>query len=75
MTSQRTLLQAHTEQHMMGRVMALFALTFNGLLPVSALYVALIRTQFGPGDSLAIMGGVMAIGAILIASRSQLRHM
>ena len=75
MTSQRTLLQAHTEQHMMGRVMALFALTFNGLLPVSALYVALIRTQFGPGDSLAIMGGVMGIGAILIASRSQLRHM
>lgn len=75
MTSQRTLLQAHTEQHMMGRVMALFALTFNGLLPISAVYVGLMRSHFGPGDTLAIMGGVMAIGAILIASRSQLRHM
>jgi MFS family permease len=75
MTSQRTLLQAHTEQHMMGRVMALFALTFNGLLPISAVYVGLMRSHFGPGDTLAIMGAVMAAGAILIASRSQLRHM
>jgi predicted MFS family arabinose efflux permease len=75
MTSQRTLLQEFTEPHMMGRVMALFALTFNGLLPISAVYVGLMRSQFGPGDTLAIMGGVMAIGAVLIASRSQLRHM
>lgn len=75
MTSQRTLLQEFTEQHMMGRVMSLFALTFNGLLPVSAAYVALVRTQFGPGDTLAIMGAVMAVGAVFIASRSQLRHM
>lgn len=75
MTSQRTLLQEHTEPHMMGRVMSLFALTFNGLLPISALYVALMRTQFGPGDSLAIMGALTAVGAIFVASRSQLRHM
>jgi MFS family permease len=75
MTSQRTLLQEHTEPHMMGRVVALFALTFNGLLPVSAVYVGLMRSQFGPGDTLAIMGAVMAAGAIFIASRSQLRHM
>lgn len=75
MTSQRTLLQEFTEPHMMGRVMALFALTFNGLLPISAIYVGLMRTQFGPGDTLAIMGGLMAIGAVLIASRSQLRNM
>ncbi|MBW2416058.1 MAG: MFS transporter [Deltaproteobacteria bacterium] len=75
MTSQRTLLQEHTEPHMMGRVVALFALTFNGLLPVSAVYVGLMRSQFGPGDTLAIMGAIMAAGAIFIASRSQLRHM
>lgn len=75
MTSQRTLLQEHTEEQMMGRVMALFALTFNGLLPVSALYVGLMRAQFGPGDTLAIMGAVMFIGAGVIASRSALRHM
>jgi MFS family permease len=75
MTSQRTLLQEFTEQHMMGRVMSLFALTFNGLLPISAVYVGLMRSQFGPGDTLAIMGGVMALGAIFIASRSQLRSM
>lgn len=75
MTSQRTLLQEFTEQHMMGRVMSLFALTFNGLLPISAVYVGLMRSQFGPGDTLAIMGAVMALGAIFIASRSQLRHM
>ena len=75
MTSQRTLLQEYTEPHMMGRVMSLFALTFNGLLPISALYVALMRTQFGPGDSMAIMGAVTAVGAVFIASRSQLRHM
>ncbi len=75
MTSQRTLLQEYTEPHMMGRVMSLFALTFNGLLPISALYVALMRTQFGPGDSMAIMGALTAVGAVFIASRSQLRHM
>ena len=75
MTSQRTLLQEFTEPHMMGRMMSLFALTFNGLLPISAIYVGLMRSQFGPGDTLAIMGGVMAVGAIFIASRSQLRHM
>lgn len=75
MTSQRTLLQEHTDDHMMGRVMSMFALTFNGLLPLSALYVALMRTRFSSGDTLAIMGLFMAIGAILIASRSQLRHM
>jgi MFS family permease len=75
MTSQRTLLQEHTEPQMMGRVMALFALTFNGLLPLSALYVAAMRTQFGPGDTLAIMGTVMFLGAALIASRSALRRM
>ncbi len=75
MTSQRTLLQEFTEQHMMGRVMALFALTFNGLLPISAVYVGLMRSQFGPGDTLVVMGVFMAIGAVFIASRSQLRHM
>ncbi len=75
MTSQRTLLQTHTEPHMMGRVMSMFALTFNGLLPLSALYVALMRTHFSPGDTLAIMGTFMMVGAIYIASRSQLRHM
>ncbi len=74
MTSQRTLLQEFTESHMMGRVMSLFALTFNGLLPISAVYVGLMRSQFGPGDTLAIMGGMTAVGAIFIASRSQLRH-
>jgi len=75
MTSQRTLLQTHTEPHMMGRVMSMFALTFNGLLPLSTLYVALVRPNFGPGDTLAIMGAFMAAGAVLIASRSALRHM
>lgn len=75
MTSQRTLLQAHTEPPMMGRVMSLFALTFNGLLPISAVYVGLMRSYFGAGDTLAIMGSVMMLGAIAIASRSQLRHL
>ena len=74
-TTQRTLLQTHTEGAMMGRVMALFALTFNGLLPISALYVALMRSSFGPGDTLAIIGPVMLAGTLVIAARSQLRHM
>ena len=73
-TTLRTLLQTHTEQHMMGRVMALFALTFNGLMPVSALYVGLMRSHFGPGDALAIMGPFMLLGTLFIALRSQLRH-
>ena len=74
-TTQRTLLQTHTEGAMMGRVMALFALTFNGLLPISALYVALMRSSFGPGDTLAIMGPFMLAGTLVIALRSQLRRM
>ena len=74
MTSQRALLQEHTDPAMMGRVMSIVALAFNGMLPVAALYVLLMRSTFGPGDTLAIMGVVSAAGAILIASRSSLRH-
>jgi MFS family permease len=73
-TTLRTLLQTHTEDAMMGRVMALFALTFNGLMPVSALYVGLMRSHFGPGDALAIIGPVMFAGTLFIALRSQLRR-
>jgi len=74
MTSQRALLQEHTDPAMMGRVMSIVALAFNGMLPVAAIYVLLMRSTFGPGDTLAIMGLVSAAGAVLIASRSSLRH-
>jgi hypothetical protein len=59
---------------MMGRVMSIVALAFNGMLPIAALYVVLMRTVFTAGDSLAIIGGLTALGAVLIASRSSLRH-
>ena len=74
MTTQRALLQEHTEAAMMGRVMSIVALAFNGMLPVAALYILLMRGAFDAGVTLAIMGAAMAIGAVLIASRSSLRH-
>ena len=74
MTSQRALLQEFTEPAMMGRVMSIVALAFNGMLPVAALYVLLMRGAFGPGDTLAIMGVASAVGAVFIAARSSLRH-
>jgi MFS family permease len=74
MTSQRALIQEHTDAAMMGRVMSIVALAFNGMLPVSALYVLLMRGTFDAGVTLSIMGATTAIGAVLIASRSSLRH-
>ncbi len=74
MTSQRALLQEHTDAAMMGRVMSIVALTFNGMLPVGALYVLLMRSIFDAGATLAIMGAATAVGAVLIAYRSPLRH-
>jgi MFS family permease len=74
MTSQRALLQEHTDAAMMGRVMSIVALSFNGMLPVAALYVLLMRSIFDAGAALAIMGAATAVGAVLITSRSPLRH-
>ncbi len=74
MTSQRALLQEHTDAAMMGRVMSIVALTFNGMLPVGALYVLLMRSIFDAGATLAIMGAATAVGAVLIAYRSPLCH-
>lgn len=74
MTSQRALLQIHTDPLMMGRVMSIVALAFTGMLPVGALYVVLMRSALGAGDTLAVMGGVTAVGAVAIVARSSLRH-
>ena len=42
-TSQRTLLQEHTPDEMMGRVMSLLALSMGGTLPLAALIILVLR--------------------------------
>ena len=71
LASQRTLLQEHTPNAMMGRVMSMTALTFSGMLPFSALIIALMRGRFSSGEILAAFGVVMAAGSLVIVLRAR----
>ena len=72
-TSQRTLLQEHTPDEMMGRVMSLMALSMGGMLPLSALAIVLLRQFLSEGETMAAMGVLMFGVALIIARRRELR--
>jgi len=72
-TSQRTLLQEHTPDAMMGRVMSLMALSMGGTLPLAALIIVILRQALSEGETLAAMGVLMIIAATIVARRRELR--
>ena len=72
-TSQRTLLQEHTPDEMMGRVMSLLALSMGGTLPLAALAILLLRQFLSEGETMAAMGVLMFGVALIIARRRELR--
>ena len=74
MTSQRTLLQQHTPGELMGRMMALVALSMTGMIIFSALLLLGLGAWFDPGQSLAVIGAFMLVYAMYTATRKELRE-
>jgi sugar phosphate permease len=58
------LIQANTPQHLMGRVMAIYALTQAGLMPLGALALGAIASQVGTGA--AISGAGVAAWVVFV---------
>ena len=63
MTLQRGLLQQHTPDALMGRVMGLSGLAMIGSFPLAAAVASMMSSAIGPADALVAVG----IGAIAIA--------
>lgn len=63
MTLQRGLLQQHTPDALMGRVMGLSGLAMIGSFPLAAAVASMMSSAMGPADALVAVG----IGAIAIA--------
>lgn len=74
MTSQRTLLQQHTPPELMGRMMALVALSMTGMIIFSALLLLGLGAWLDPGESLAAIGAFMLLYAMYTATRRELRE-
>ncbi len=74
MTSQRTLLQQHTPPELMGRMMALVALSMTGMILFSALLLLGLGVWFDPGQSLGAIGAFMLLYSIYSATRKELRE-
>ncbi len=67
--STNTLLQLTTEDRFRGRVMSLYTLMFAGTAPIGALGSGLIAQRWGAPVSTTISGGVMLLGAVMVAWR------
>jgi len=66
MNMSQGLLQTHTPQELMGRMMALFSLTMAGVMPVAALIYGFIAESVGTGPTI-VGGGLLCFAAALIA--------
>lgn len=62
----QTVLQAHTPQALMGRVLSLLSLSTLGFIPLGALQAGLIATLIGPRGA-AIYGGMVGLSLALLA--------
>jgi hypothetical protein len=63
LTLQRGLLQHHTPDELMGRIMGLSGLTLIGSFPAAAAAASGVSSIIGPADTLVAVG----IGAIVVA--------
>ena len=66
MTLQRGLLQRHTPDELMGRVMGLSSLALIGSFPLAAAVASVLSSALGPADALVAVGlGAIAVSAPL----------
>ena len=74
LTTQRTLLQTHTPDDLMGRALGAHTLALNGTFPIAALASAVLVAHIGTQATLVLWGtGALVLGALL-ASRPGLRN-
>jgi MFS family permease len=69
MTLQRTLLQEHTPDRLMGRAMGLNTLGMLGAFPLAAGAAAALTAVVSTGVSLALMGATTAVIAVIVTMR------
>lgn len=75
-TQINTLLQTRVEDHMRGRVMSLYTLTFFGFAPFGNLLVGTLGETFGLSPALILMAVITLLSAAVIFWKTpQLRHM
>lgn len=68
------LIQAHTPQRLMGRVMALYTLIQTGLLPIGSLVIGLVSSAIGIGNTISIAAGICLVTVIFVyATDDELR--
>lgn len=73
MTIQRTLLQEHTPDELMGRVMGVNSLAMLGSFPVAAVLAGVGAAALGPQGTLVAAGGLTVLAALLTAWRPAVR--
>jgi hypothetical protein len=73
MTTQRTLLQRHTPDTLMGRVVSVHALCLQGAFPIAALLSAGLVALFGTSGTLVVVGLVSFGLALVLGTRKPLR--
>ena len=66
MNMSQGLLQTHTPQPLMGRMMALFSLTMAGVMPVAALIYGFVAEAAGTGPTM-VAGGLACFTVALVA--------
>jgi sugar phosphate permease len=73
MTLQRGLLQRHTPDELMGRVMGLASLAMIGSFPLAAAVAAGLTSALDAADALFVTGVGAVVVAVLLGSRRALR--
>ena len=66
MNMSQGLFQTHTPQELMGRMMALFALTMGGVMPLCALIYGFVAERVGTGPT-TFVGGLACLVVALVA--------
>lgn len=65
MGSTNTLLQTMIEDRMRGRVMAFYAMSFVGTMPIGSLIAGYTSSHFGPAPTLMVAGLITLVGSAL----------
>jgi MFS family permease len=74
MTTQRTILQRHTPDELMGRVISVHTLALMGSFPLAAGIAAALPPLVGRRPTLLVAGIVAGLLAVALARRPRLRE-
>jgi MFS family permease len=66
-----TLLQTEVPDHLRGRVMGLYNVTFNGMMPFGSLQTGIVANAFGAPIALAVGGIVLFSRALWLTARAK----